>query len=492
MKIRPKITIKNIKKLCNSENCENLASLYDFITNKLCMCMIHKNVDNYYYYGQVCRRWDGKQWRYKCESNSCKIQPAFGDPNANIKKRCVQHKLETDENLCSNKCEEKKCKSFASFGDPIYGIRRRCGKHKLETDEDIKNKKCEKDDCKSRATFGDPVDGIAKRCARHKRETDENVVSKRCEEKGCKTIPTFGNRADGLAKRCTQHKQEIDEDVKNKRCEEKDCKIQPVFGDYIDGLAKRCAQHKRITDEDIRNKRCEKTNCKTQPAFGNLVDGKAKRCAEHKLETDENVRSKKCEFEGCKTVPIFGDLHDCLRKRCLRHKLETDIDVFHKRCQKCQKNRIYFDDICPICDPTLNERVEYKVVNFLLSQPDQRLHDFVHNRQLPNNNDDKKYRPDLLYIYNNPNKNTIIVEVDENQHKGYDPKQEEKRMNDLHNMLGHNTLFIRFNPHQYKVGGKIINLPLNEKLSYLAEKLLYYFDYKIEEPLEIIKLYYDA
>src|ERR1700689_483051 len=95
----------------------------------------------------------------------------------------------------------------------------------------------------------------------------------------------------------------------------------------------------------------------------------------------------------------------------LKHKLETDDDVVSKKCIKCHKYRVYFHDICSNCDPTLNERKEYKVVSFLNLHENEKLHDFVHNRIVPNN-DGIRYRPDLLFSFCD---SAIIVEIDEFQ-----------------------------------------------------------------------------
>ena len=52
----------------------------------------------------------------------------------------------------------------------------------------------------------------------------------------------------------------------------------------------------------------------------------------------------------------------------------------------------------------------------------------------------------------------IIVEIDENQHKGYDFSCENKRLMILSQDVGHrNIVFIRFNPDKYHVDGMLIS-----------------------------------
>jgi hypothetical protein len=242
---------------------------------------------------------------------------------------------------------------------------------------------------------------------RHKLETDEDVINKRCEFPDCKTRASFGDPVDCVSRWCVQHKSEKDEDVVSRKCEYKDCKTQPSYGDPSDLIRRRCKEHKLPKDESLGGKRCEVKDCKIRTSFGDPNDWISRRCAEHKLDTDENRVSHRYESQDCKTVPIFGDPVDRIRKRCLKHKLPTDEDVVNKKCIKCHVYRVYFHDICSICDPTLNERKEYKVVKFLRSHGNEKLHDFVHNRILPNN-DGIRYRPDILLSFSD---SAIIVEI---------------------------------------------------------------------------------
>ena len=169
------------------------------------------------------------------------------------------------------------------------------------------------------------------------------------------------------------------------------------------------------------------------------------------------------------------------------YKFKTDEDVVSKKCAKCQKHRAYFDDLCHSGNPTLNERKEYKVVNFIQSHLNSKLHDFMNNRIVPND-DNIKYGPDLLFSFSD---NAIIVEIDEFQQKRYDPEQEELRMSVLQSILDCNVLFIRFNPDKYTQNNVIKDVKLEEKMNCLAEKILNYVENPISESIKIIKLYYD-
>jgi hypothetical protein len=58
-----------------------------------------------------------------------------------------------------------------------------------------------------------------------------------------------------------------------------------------------------------------------------------------------------------------------------------------------------------------------------------------------------KYRPDMLC---NLDDLSIIIEIDENQHKYYRKYKEETRINTLNNIINNNIIYIRINPDFYK------------------------------------------
>jgi hypothetical protein len=89
--------------------------------------------------------------------------------------------------------------------------------------------------------------------------------------------------------------------------------------------------------------------------------------------------------------------------------------------------------------------------------------------------------------------NTLLcIEVDENQHKRYDKKDEEIRYDDLYMLHGGKFIFIRFNPDKYK------NSNGTKKDTYMkmrVEELSKQIDKHIsrinsEENVEILEIYY--
>ena len=81
-----------------------------------------------------------------------------------------------------------------------------------------------------------------------------------------------------------------------------------------------------------------------------------------------------------------------------------------------------------------------------------------------------KYRPDFLIDCGS---HFVVLEVDENQHKGRAYGCEEVRMVNIFQSLGLSTKFIRYNPDKYKKNGKWLNPSVVSRMRKLSEHLGY-------------------
>jgi hypothetical protein len=118
-----------------------------------------------------------------------------------------------------------------------------------------------------------------------------------------------------------------------------------------------------------------------------------------------------------------------------------------------------------------------------------------------------KRRPDLLL---DMGVQVIIIEVDENQHMGYDCSCENKRLMELSQDLGHRPIvFIRFNPDEYDDSEKNISScwgndkkgicvvkkskikEWSERLNKLEEQIKYWLLNTTNKTVEVIQMYYD-
>jgi hypothetical protein len=94
--------------------------------------------------------------------------------------------------------------------------------------------------------------------------------------------------------------------------------------------------------------------------------------------------------------------------------------------------------------------------------------------------------------------NTMLaIEVDENQHKYYNEKDEEIRYDDLFMHFSGKWIFIRFNPNTFKKSsGRIVNPRMEERLPHLLEMIDTQID-KIKREankdlIEIHTLFFDS
>jgi hypothetical protein len=102
----------------------------------------------------------------------------------------------------------------------------------------------------------------------------------------------------------------------------------------------------------------------------------------------------------------------------------------------------------------------------------------------------------LIISYNS------IIEVDENQHKGYKcvvPATEIARMHNIGSKIletkNKSTIFIRFNPDNYRVNGKIKQYSMPKRMDLLLKWVRYFLDiYKAEtnnDMVKYVKLFYN-
>jgi hypothetical protein len=214
--------------------------------------------------------------------------------------------------------------------------------------------------------------------------------------------------------------------------------------------------------KDVVTKRCAHEGCSKIPTFG-LPGGRPSRCAVHKLEGMDDVKNnRRCEHEGCSKQPTFG-LPGGRPSRCAVHKLYCMYDVLNPRCKHegCSTfaSNAQYKGFCLRCFVYLHPGVKvarsYKVkerhVIDALTSADLGLPLHVvpacDKRVDGTDGCGSGRRPDWLVDLGT---HSVIVEVDEEQHCGYDTSCETKRLMQLFGDLGDRPLVVvRFNPDAY-------------------------------------------
>jgi hypothetical protein len=199
---------------------------------------------------------------------------------------------------------------------------------------------------------------------------------------------------------------------------------------------------------NVIDKLCQFCNQVT-PSFG-LEKFKPTHCGECKSFEMTNVVNKMCE--NCnKTRPNFG-LEQGKPTHCFECKNNNMIDVTHLQCKVCNNTRANpaYKDHCARCygnlfpdSPIVRnfKTKERNVVDFIREQ----YPDLTWKFDKIVEDGCSRRRPD---IYLDLGYQVIIIEVDENQHQGYENICENKRLMELSLDVGHRPIvFIRFNPH---------------------------------------------
>jgi hypothetical protein len=140
------------------------------------------------------------------------------------------------------------------------------------------------------------------------------------------------------------------------------------------------------------------------------------------------------------------------------------------KCKKCPSCQLFNTggSLCNYCKPVETNKKflktkEMKVVKYLSDNIPN--YGFIHNKSVGSECTDRHLFPDIRYdriTYQ------LIVEVDENKHRGADYKCDERRMYDIIAKLGQPCIFIRYNPDSKKSNLKELVKNVN---SYLEPKL---------------------
>lgn len=355
-------------------------------------------------------------------------------------------------------CKHDDCDKRACFGlkgnKAIY-----CGTHgKPLGMVNVSAKRCLEPECDARPTFG-LILGKATHCGTHKSDDMKDVLNKRCLELECDAQPNFGLKW-GKPTHCGTHGKPLGMvNVKSKRCLEPECDAQPTFG-LIWSKPTHCGTHgKPLGMKDVKNKRCLELECDAIPNFG-LIWGKATHCGTHGKPLDmTNVLTKRCLEPECDAIPKFGLIWGKVT-HCGTHGKPLGMnDVVSKKCVTCASTRINrtYKPNCARCHFYLNpddpRLTNYKVKEHAFMLPLAEIYpDIILDKTISGGC--SKRRPDgfiecLSY--------SIIIEIDEDQHVGYETLCDNRRTMELFEDLGARPIiFIRLNPDSYKIDGKVV------------------------------------
>ena len=253
--------------------------------------------------------------------------------------------------------------------------------------------------------------------------------------------------------------------MKSKRCAHDGCtKLNPSFNapDQATGLY--CATHKTAGMVDVRGRLCEAPSCRAVATYGKDEFHRATLCVDHKLETSVCIADAlMCSYAGCSQQYEFvveSDTGTGARKVCLAHAPAQYEASIKRMCKYCDiREDVPF--VCVTCRQRMHKK-EHAVVRHLRRTIDV---PFVYDES-PGFECTRR-RPDIRFEMPT---HDVIVEVDENQHRGYDESCECARISEIVGAIGgKSVVFVRYNPDTVRYGGTVQSVAAAERIDLLVE-----------------------
>ena len=442
--------------------------------------------------------------KLKCIHKGCKDKPTHNFSNETIRLYCKNHnkedmvsvvKCKKKKNVKCNKtpkgktsvgkkcCDYIGCNKSAIFNFPTKTGGIVCSTHKLPKMVNMVSKRCLHDGCLKRPFFNFPSEKMGIYCGDHYFKGMKNILSKKCIHENCDKRATFNIKGKTNGLYCGIHRDTLTMvSIYSKQCTNDGCNQIATHNFPSETKKIVCLEHIKDGMERISSsKQCRHDGCKNDATHG-FKGQRKKFCSEHKKpDTIDQVLESKCSVLNC------NKKYDCIvnrKKLCLEHSPE-DYEINIKRlCKYCDiKEKSKY--ICKRCKRIRNKK-ENGVVEYLKKEIKV---DFKHDTCEMLQGCSKR-RPDMYYELN---KHCVIVEIDENQHRGYGDSCECSRISEIVGGIGgKSVIFIRFNPDPTRNKGNKLNLELGDKIDLLVDTVKKELNKDYDKfQVKLIQLYYN-
>jgi len=297
------------------------------------------------------------------------------------------------------------------------------------------------------------------------------------------------------------------------KCINPDCNKAPSYNYINETKRLYYKEHKLVDMVDFKRKKCISPDCNKCAIYNHINEKKALYCTEHKLHDMVDVVSKKCISPDCNKASSYNYIDETIRLYCKDHKLVDMVNLKSKKCisPECDKRPYHKHSkgFCCTCFhnkyPNIvydrnNKTKERLIVNHIVKRfPDFK---FILDKAIG----PKNHRPDILLELDD---RVIIIEIDENQHKGYN-KDELLRLDTIQKAINKKVICIRFNPDSFikdnvktsscfklnddKILEVVKKNELDNRLKHLCKYIKKYSsdDYKLKKHnIKTRKLYFD-
>jgi hypothetical protein len=426
----------NVKsKKCEIEGCQKQPSFAEKGSTRARFCKYHKEHDMV----NVTSR--------KCEIEGCEIQPRFCGIGCKQPRFCTNHKEPNMVDLYARICEKDGCQKQASFGEKGCSKRKFCNEHRQSHMVNLFSIKCERDGCHIQPSFSDQGCTRPRFCYEHKEKNMVDVRSRTCEREGCQKHPYFGDKGSTRRRFCKLHREpHMIKVIQLRTCDREGCEIQPRFGDKGSKVPIFCKKHKERDMVDIYSKACAVDGCDTRAFYG-IPGEKASSCGKHYSIGMIAFPRRKCSEESCKNIGTHGNIAGGRSRFCEDHAPHDYVDIVQKKCSSCGLLDVLRGGLCSDCDPEIRYVFEHAKENRIRDVFDSRGFVYCSHDKVVDGGYCNMYRPDFIF---DATTHFVVVEVDENQHKGRPSECERNRMLSIWQSLGLYTIFLRYNPDNYE------------------------------------------
>jgi hypothetical protein len=420
----------------------------------------------------------------KCGEAGCTKQPTYNIKGETRAIRCKEHAtkdmIDMKHKSCADDtCNERPYYNFNGKLKPLY-----CDKHKLKDMIFIGRKKCFETGCDivPQFNFKGQTNGVY--CATHAKPGMVDIRHKMCLD--CDKRASFNVKGETVGIYCKDHSKSNMTIVTITKCQKCDKLPNYNFAGQKSGI--RCNDHKEPDMIDVKHRTC--VDCSSRVLYG--IPGNIMTCcAQHKKSGMIRKPTTKCTTDNCKEIALYGS--DKQQIHCEDHKIRGEINLIEKECTSCKLPCILnADDLCASCDPIKGNIIRLAKQNIVKNYLDQHDYKYISCDKVINNSECIKERPDFLFDCAT---HYLVLEVDEHQHNS-NCECEHSRMVNISQALGMPTLFIRFNPDEYKINKVKHNTTTVKRLKDLGEFLKHYMKISNEQLkkygfLSVLYLFYD-
>jgi hypothetical protein len=402
----------------------------------------------------------------RCQFPGCKIRPSHNVPTEPRGILCKVHAEPGMVNVRSEKCAHPGCGTEPSFNVPGRKIGLFCVVHKAEVMVNVTTKLCDWPGCGTQPNYG-ATGQSATRCFVHK-EKLVDVTAPRCAFDGCGAVqPRYGAPGAKRGTHCAKHKGPCMVLRKYFGCKHsKECVRMPFYAEPDEARATMCCVHRSPTMINLKNKKCQTPKCKHDAEFAKTEFNRPQFCSDHKPDDYVDVhKEKRCGHDGC------PDDHELLyettddqglveqHKVCLAHAPPGYEASLKRMCKYCDiREDVPF--VCRSCRQRSHKK-EHAVVRHL-----RRAIDVPFKYDESPGFECTRKRPDIRFEMLT---HDVIVEVDENQHRGYKESCECARISEIVGAIGgKSVVFVRYNPDNARSNGARVQVTPAERIDLLA------------------------